>query len=112
MTAVLKLVSTYIIRARRRGGRAAEGSALEKRYPVNAGSGVRIPPSPPITGKTVIYPATARLFMFTTDPEPQQRGEMAELAEGARLEIVCAVKGTEGSNPSLSASFYDNAMQL
>ena len=31
-------------------------------------------------------------------------GEMSELAEGARLEIVCAVKsGTEGSNPSLSA---------
>ncbi len=31
-------------------------------------------------------------------------GEMSELAEGARLEIVCAAKsGTEGSNPSLSA---------
>jgi hypothetical protein len=29
---------------------------------------------------------------------------MSELAEGARLEIVCAVNsGTEGSNPSLSA---------
>ena len=33
-------------------------------------------------------------------------GEMSELAEGARLEIVCAAKsGTEGSNPSLSAIF-------
>jgi hypothetical protein len=33
---------------------------------------------------------------------------MAELAEGARLEIVCTAKsGTEGSNPSLSAkTFY------
>jgi hypothetical protein len=32
-------------------------------------------------------------------------GEMSELAEGARLEIVCAAKsGTEGSNPSLSAN--------
>ena len=31
-------------------------------------------------------------------------GEMPELAEGARLEIVCPAKsGTEGSNPSLSA---------
>jgi hypothetical protein len=31
-------------------------------------------------------------------------GEMPELAEGARLEIVCSAKsGTEGSNPSLSA---------
>ena len=29
---------------------------------------------------------------------------MPELAEGARLEIVCPAKsGTEGSNPSLSA---------
>ena len=29
---------------------------------------------------------------------------MSELAEGARLEIVCtATSGTEGSNPSLSA---------
>ena len=33
-------------------------------------------------------------------------GEMSELVEGARLEIVCAAKsGTEGSNPSLSAIF-------
>ncbi len=32
-------------------------------------------------------------------------GEMSELAEGARLEIVCTPKRcTEGSNPSLSAS--------
>ncbi len=31
-------------------------------------------------------------------------GEVSELAEGARLEIVCAGStGTEGSNPSLSA---------
>ena len=30
---------------------------------------------------------------------------MSELAEGARLEIVCVVySGTEGSNPSLSAT--------
>jgi hypothetical protein len=29
---------------------------------------------------------------------------MSELAEGARLEIACAAnRGTEGSNPSLSA---------
>ncbi len=29
---------------------------------------------------------------------------MSELAEGARLEIVCTLtRGTEGSNPSLSA---------
>ena len=32
-------------------------------------------------------------------------GEMPELAEGARQEIVCPAKsGTEGSNPSLSAT--------
>ena len=36
---------------------------------------------------------------------------MSELAEGARLEIVCAGKtGTEGSNPSLSASFSTQLM--
>ena len=36
----------------------------------------------------------------------QNPGEMSELAEGARLEIVCAAKsGTEGSNPSLSATY-------
>ena len=35
---------------------------------------------------------------------------MSELAEGARLEIVCAVKsGTEGSNPSLSAIIFSEA---
>ena len=33
---------------------------------------------------------------------------MSELAEGARLEIVCTAKsGTEGSNPSLSARRFD-----
>ena len=37
---------------------------------------------------------------------PISCGEMAELAEGARLEIVCALTGTEGSNPSLSATFF------
>ena len=32
---------------------------------------------------------------------------MSELAEGARLEIVCAAtSGTEGSNPSLSAIYF------
>lgn len=33
------------------------------------------------------------------------KGKMTELAEGARLEIVCTVNsGTPGSNPGLSAS--------
>jgi hypothetical protein len=33
-----------------------------------------------------------------------KRGEMPELAEGARLEIVCSANpGTVGSNPTLSA---------
>ena len=36
------------------------------------------------------------------------RGEMTELADGARLEIVCSAKsGTEGSNPSLSAKKHN-----
>ena len=34
---------------------------------------------------------------------------MSELAEGARLEIVCTAKsGTEGSNPSLSARIFSS----
>jgi hypothetical protein len=37
----------------------------------------------------------------------RDRGEMTELADGARLEIVCSAKsGTEGSNPSLSAMHH------
>ena len=57
------------------------------------GSWVQIPPSPPYHG--ILYKISACLKIF---------GEMSELAEGARLEIVCAVNsGTEGSNPSLSA---------
>ena len=40
----------------------------------------------------------------------RDHGEMTELAEGARLEIVCSVKsGTEGSNPSLSARKFAGA---
>ena len=55
--------------------------------PVTPGSWVRIPPSPPVAPREI-----------------DVCGEMSELAEGARLEIVCAVtSGTEGSNPSLSA---------
>ena len=83
----------------------AEGPALEKRYPVYPGSWVRIPPSPPFTAaacEAVTYGVpgdSALLGLF-------EYGEMSELAEGARLEIVCvAYNGTEGSNPSLSAIF-------
>ena len=37
---------------------------------------------------------------------------MSELAEGARLEIVCAAtSGTEGSNPSLSAIKYPGVLE-
>jgi hypothetical protein len=39
------------------------------------------------------------------NPCPIQSGEMPEMAEGARLEIVCPAKsGTVGSNPTLSAT--------
>jgi hypothetical protein len=38
---------------------------------------------------------------------------MTELADGARLEIVCSAKsGTEGSNPSLSATKNHNGTQM
>ncbi len=45
-----------------------------------------------------------KLLANSTPAYSWGHGEMSELAEGARLEIVCAAKsGTEGSNPSLSA---------
>ncbi len=68
----------------------AEGPALEKRYPAKSG----------IVGSNPTLSASS--------PNGAQlcNGEMSELAEGARLEIVCAVySSTEGSNPSLSAIF-------
>jgi hypothetical protein len=44
---------------------------------------------------------------------PMNIGEMPELAEGARLEIVCPAKsGTVGSNPTLSARKNDNGTQI
>ena len=59
------------------------------------GSWVQIPPSPPEAETASADPVTRMR---------DRNGEMSELAEGARLEIVCAAKsGTEGSNPSLSA---------
>ena len=42
-----------------------------------------------------------------------ERGEMAELAEGARLLSECRVKSpTEGSNPSLSAILIHSPISL
>ena len=90
----------------------AEGPALEKRYP---GHGI-VGSNPTLSATAasresgdasarsapafVGCPAAAGLCLVC-------HGEMSELAEGARLEIVCAVKsGTEGSNPSLSARFF------
>lgn len=38
-----------------------------------------------------------------------RRGDVSELAEGARLEIVCMCKTrTLGSNPSISATSFNN----
>ena len=37
---------------------------------------------------------------------------MAELVEGARLEIVLTVKGYEGSNPSLSAIKWKQTVRM
>ncbi len=47
-------------------------------------------------------------------PDSNEAGEMTELAEGARLEIVCSAKsGTVGSNPTLSArEFNKNWTQI
>jgi hypothetical protein len=51
--------------------------------------------------------------VFICAPIIIESGEMTELADGARLEIVCSAKsGTEGSNPSLSAKNYRNGTQI
>jgi hypothetical protein len=100
----------------------AEGSALEKRYPVNRGIvGSNPTLSATIGGLILVVLSRADLPRFILLPpnnglagykRPEHHpcrvycGEMTELAEGARLEIVCAVKGTEGSNPSLSATTH------
>ena len=58
--------------------------------------------------KTVGGSRPPQVRILSSPPHPVwliDKGEMSELAEGARLEIVCAAKsGTEGSNPSLSAT--------
>ena len=70
----------------------AEGPALEKRYPAK----------PRIVGSNPTLSACQKYSKLIFC------GEMSELAEGARLEIVCtATSGTEGSNPSLSATLLN-----
>ncbi len=106
----------------------AEGPALEKRYPVKNGIvGSNPTLSATISRFTGATRVAARLLLNCKAARPSRWspwgagdsplnwrvffcGEMSELAEGARLEIVCAVKsGTEGSNPSLSATFFQFA---
>ena len=106
----------------RRGGRAAEGPALEKRYPVNHGIVGSNPTLSAINcGLIGIEHANDRIVKRIpygvrcnySESCRQKSGEMSELAEGARLEIVCAVtSGTEGSNPSLSATIDTNFMEM
>ena len=87
-----------------------EGPALEKRYPVKKRD--RGFESHPLRQSICPRWPVADLLNIGSLAPPNLRGgylisvcgEMSELAEGARLEIVCAAKsGTEGSNPSLSA---------
>ena len=67
--------------------------------------GVRIPLSPPLKVQAIrdnnsYFPAPCSLNNCIST----RRDDRA--VEGARLEIVCALqRGTEGSNPSLSASY-------
>ena len=78
----------------------AEGPALEKRYPgLNRDRGFESHPLRQHRAR--VNPPRFTFFVLPAC------GEMSELAEGARLEIVCAVySGTEGSNPSLSAILF------
>lgn len=99
----------------------AEGPALEKRYPVKNGI---VGSNPTLSARKFnklnstlslwllagrlqcVDLANSQLQQAKGILVRQNHGEMSELAEGARLEIVCAAKsGTEGSNPSLSATF-------
>jgi hypothetical protein len=109
--------------------RAAEGPALEKRYPAKSGivgsnptlsatvldqpcaraSGLRRVAEGPVRGRDPVHPLRLhrRACLLIFSGVCLTCGEMSELAEGARLEIVCVVySGTEGSNPSLSATIY------
>ena len=45
-------------------------------------------------------------------PPPMPNGEVTELAEGACLLSKCRGYSTEGSNPSLSASFTQQMMDV
>ena len=96
-----------------RGGRAAEGPALEKRYPVKNGI---VGSNPTLSAIDSLFstrsgfcpllseiPRVEYAVAFISFFDPPYHGEMTEMAEGARLESVCTVTGTEGSNPSLSA---------
>ena len=77
------------------------------------GSWVQIPPSPPDSAaarltarRGVASVRSQRCSGGTWFAKRSIRGEMSELAEGTRLEIVCAANtGTVGSNPTLSAIF-------
>ena len=67
--------------------------------------------------KQTLYPAELRvritgitgviIAQLSVKIKPTWRG--GRVVEGARLEIVCAVKRIEGSNPSLSAKFTSQA---
>ena len=70
----------------RRGGRAAEGPALEKRYPAKSGI---VGSNPTLSAKAVCFADYKDKIQKSATP--RKSGEMTELAEGARLEIVCAV---------------------
>jgi hypothetical protein len=55
--------------------------------------------------------AEIRVLIIKITRFGRDRGEMTELAEGARLEIVCSAKsGTVGSNPTLSAMHHVGCM--
>ena len=99
----------------------AEGPALEKRYPAKSGI---VGSNPTLSAITGVFLGEGRRFAspmifgggrYRRVAVVALCGEMSELAEGARLEIVCVVySGTEGSNPSLSATilFHDSRLFL
>jgi hypothetical protein len=104
-----------------------EGAALEKRYPVKNGI---VGSNPTLSAKRecAVGMTTARQVDGLESPGSTGHeatggaigstillfcGEMSELAEGTRLEIVCAANnGTVGSNPTLSATSLSPSRRL
>src|SRR5690606_4598331 len=93
-----RLIRNQVYRQRYQGFKSL---ALRQVEPSDPGPGAHAPGRPP-RGATLR--GSGRGHELASGPGPAALGRGDRVVEGARLEIVCARNGTEGSNPSLSAS--------